>query len=325
MGVQQGATEDYEESPSKPLLGVDEQIAHLKTKGVTFSLCDEDGAARYLAEKTYYFKLAAYRVLFDRRIGGPRNGQYVNLDFGYLVALASFDRDLRYALLPLTLDVEHAARTKLMRIVSERTDEDGYSIVSDYLQSLNHNERRRREGEVNMLASDIFCGDLVNKYGGLAEMPLWVLMELFSFGSFVDLYLFCAERWGDEEMRHEHYMLRQAKSIRNACAHSSAIINGFRLSDGAVVTDNEIASAVASVVASRRVRTAKMRNPRIQQIVTLLYLHTKMLPRGAGRQRAKEGMRALSLEADSLLQLLRGNDAVRPPMLFLKSLIDSWF
>ena len=62
-------------------------------------------------------------------------------------------------------------------------------------------------------------------------MPIWVLMELFSFGSFIDLYLFCAERWGDREMVHEHYMLRQAKSVRNACAHSSDVLNGVAVVD----------------------------------------------------------------------------------------------
>ena len=43
---------------------------------------------------------------------------------------------LRYTLLPMTLDIEHFAKVKLMREVTERADEDGYSIVADYLESL---------------------------------------------------------------------------------------------------------------------------------------------------------------------------------------------
>ena len=179
----------------KPLLTVEQQIDHLKSKGVTFELCSEEDAAEYLSERTYFFKVAAYRSLFEKRVGGPRDGQYIDLDFGHLRALASLDRDLRYALLPLTLDVEHAARTKLVRIATEREGEDGYALSRDYMAGLNHNERRRREGEINMMGNDLFCSDLVRKYGdGPAEMPIWVLMELFSFGSFIDLYLFCAER-----------------------------------------------------------------------------------------------------------------------------------
>lgn len=47
-------------------------------------------------------------------------------------------------------------------------------------------------------------------------MSIWVLMELFTFGSLINLYLFRTERWGDREMAHEHCILRQAKSVRNA-------------------------------------------------------------------------------------------------------------
>ena len=177
--------EEQQKQPHpKPLLTVAEQLAHLESKGVTFDLCTRQEAAAYLSGRTYYFKLASYRTLFEKRSGGPRDGQYVNLDFGHLKALASLDRDLRYALLPLTLNVEHAARTKLVRITTERNNEDGYTIARDYMASLNHSERRRREGEISMMNRDLFCGDLVRKYGSPADMPIWVLMELFSFGSF---------------------------------------------------------------------------------------------------------------------------------------------
>ena len=81
-------------------------------------------------------QLAAYRVLFEKRIGGAHDGEYVGLDFGYLRDLATVDHILRYTLLPMTLDIEHFAKIKLMREVIERADEDGYSIVADYLESL---------------------------------------------------------------------------------------------------------------------------------------------------------------------------------------------
>ena len=57
----------------KLLLTVEQQIEHLKSKGVTFELCSEEDAASYLSGHTYYFKLAAYRVLFDKRVGTVNN------------------------------------------------------------------------------------------------------------------------------------------------------------------------------------------------------------------------------------------------------------
>lgn len=310
----------------KPLLTVGRQIEHLKSKGVTFELCTEEDAARYLSERTYFFKIAAYRVLFDKRVGGPRDGRYVNLDFGHLKALASLDRNLRYALLPLTLDVEHAARTKLVRIATERADEDGYSLSRDYMTGLNHNERRRREGEISMMGNDLFCGDLVRKYDGSpADMPIWALMELLSFGSFIDLYLFCAERWNDDGMRHEHYMLRQAKSVRNACAHSSDILNGVAVVDTRIGADAAVMRALAEAGLSHRVRTAKMKNPRIRQIATLMYLHTQLVPEGSGKRNAESNLAGLKKRLLETKDLMHANDAIRSTVAFLAKLIDSWF
>ena len=310
----------------KPLLTVEEQIEHLRSKGVAFELCSEEDAAEYLSERTYFFKIAAYRALFDKRVGGPHDGQYANLDFGHLKTLASLDRDLRYALLPLTLDVEHAARTKLVRTVTERDGEDGYAVVRDYMASLNHNERRRREGEVGMMGNDLFCGDLVRKYGGSpADMPIWVLMELFSFGSFINLYLFCAERWGDRKMVHEHYMLRQAKSVRNACAHSSDILNGIATVDTRIYADAAIMAALAEIGLSHRVRTAKMKNPRIRQITTLLYLHVELVACGSGKRRASANLTELKKRMSSTAGLIPSSDVIQSSFAFLETLIDSWF
>lgn len=138
----------------KPKLTVEEQIAHLKSKGVTFDLCSEEEAAECLSDRTYYFKLAAYRVLFEKRAGGPRDGEYVGLDFGHLRDLAAIDHMLRYTLLPMTLDVEHFAKVKLMRGLTERPEEDGYSIVGNYLTGLSERDRGLRLGEVSRLKRD---------------------------------------------------------------------------------------------------------------------------------------------------------------------------
>lgn len=210
----------------KPKLTIEEQIEHLKSKGVTFELCDEEEATRILSEQDHYFRLAAYRVLFPKRIGGAHDGEYAGLDFGHLVDLAGIDQELRGFLLPLTLDVESAAKTKLVERITEDPGEDGYSIFADYLAHLNHADRNRRKGEISRLENDAYLGPLVARYP-IDEMPAWVFLELSSFGAFTNFYLFCADRWNDSSMRSEHYLLRCANSIRNAAAHSSAIINGL--------------------------------------------------------------------------------------------------
>ncbi len=323
-----GAAESIEgvDEGNLPLLSVDEQIAQMKRQGITFNLCSEDEAREHLSNRTYYFKLRSYRTLYDKRVGGERDGQYIGLDFGHLRALASLDRDLRYALLPLTLDVEHAARTKLMRNITEMPDEDGYTVCADYMESLNHDERRRRRGDVGQLDKDIYCQALLAKYGkDPAKMPVWVLLELFSFGSFIDLYLFCGHRWEDASMLNEHYYLRQAKSVRNACAHSSNMVNGFGIRDDEIKTNPGVGAALAKTGLSHRVRTSKMKNPRLKQIVTLMYLHADLVTAGSGRRRAVADMQILKTKMESSRETFAANDNIRSSIDFLCKLIDCWF
>ena len=318
--------EVWVEKEDVPLLSIDEQIAQLKEKGVTFELCSEDEAKSYLADRTYYFKIRSFRTLYDKRVGGDRDGQYINLDFGHLRALASLDRDLRYALLPLTLDVEHAARTKLIRNITESPDEDGYGVCADYMASLNKDERNRRRGDVAMLKHDLYCRDLLLKYGkDPAKMPAWVLLELFSFGSIAGFYLFCAKRWDEKIMEKEHYMLRQAQFIRNACAHSSNMVNGFGAQDDEIETNTMVENALAETGLSHRVRTSKMKNPRLKQIATLMYLHSRLVTEGTGRRRAVADMQALKASMNKSLETLSANDIVRSSLSFLIALIDNWF
>ena len=267
--------ESRKEGKRKSKLTIEEQIEHLKSKGVTFELCDEEKAARILSGQDHYFRLAAYRVLFPKRVGGAHDGEYAGLDFGHLVDLAGIDQELRGFLLPLALDVENAAKTKLVERITKDPAEDGYSIFADYLAHLNHTDRNRRKGEISRLKNDVYLGPLIARYP-IEEMPAWVFLELSSFGAFADFYLFCAERWKDTSMRREHYLLRCSNSLRNAAAHSSAIINGFNANapESPIRMPSEVASALEAAGINKRSRRSKMRNIRIQQIVVLAFSHS---------------------------------------------------
>ena len=213
----------------------------------------------------------------------------------------------------MTLDVEHFARVKLVREVTEREGEDGYSIVSDYLAALNHDDRRRRLGEIKGFLRDTYSGDLARKYTLPDSMPLWVYLEMASFGSFSSLYLFLRQPLERRAMREEHYQLRQSQLVRNACAHSSDVINGFSHARGPIEANVLVLKALADAGISHRVRTSKMRNPRLQQIATMLYLHSQIVPEGTSRERACDRIAQLKNEMLHALETLSGTTPpVRP-------------
>ena len=211
-----------------------------------------------------------------KRVCGERDGEYVGLDFGHLCDLAAIDHMLRYALLPMTPDVEHFAKAKLMRGPTERPEEDGYSIVGDYLAGLSKKSLDIRVGEMRRLENDRYSGGLARKCAGAC--PAWALAELVSFGSLIDFYRFCALRWGDKEMRREHCLLKQAKAVRNACARSTAIVNGFAPGiPSNVRTPNEIALALAGIGLNKRARHSMMSNARVQRITMAAFAYRELV------------------------------------------------
>lgn len=216
------------------LLTVDEQIAYLKTKGVGFSLMDEETARDYLTNHNNYFKLTAYRRNFQRHPGGPKMGQYVRVEFAYLVDLAGIDRVLRDLILGMALDIEHLAKMEILQLV-EINVEDGYSLVRDFVVGMDDNERRILDGEIARNRHNTYCGDMVRKYEG--HFPIWVFLELLSFGKLCSFYRFCAERYGRRDMVENYYRLRMCQILRNAAAHESCILNDLTGRKSRVRTD----------------------------------------------------------------------------------------
>lgn len=47
----------------KPRLSLDEQIQHLKDKGILFNIMDEDSAKQYLKYNNNYYKLTSFRKI----------------------------------------------------------------------------------------------------------------------------------------------------------------------------------------------------------------------------------------------------------------------
>lgn len=308
---------------NKRKLTVDEQIAHLKHKGVQFRLMDEAAARDYLRCSSNYFKLTAYRKNYQKHPGGAKAGQYVRLDFAYLVDLAEIDRVLRDLVLGMALDVEHSVNVQIMRQM-ERDNEDGYSIVQDFVNSLDAKERRILDGEIARNRHNTYCGDMVSKYEG--AYPVWVFLELLSFGKLCSFYRFCAQRYDTPEMLKTYYRLRMCQTLRNAAAHNSCILNDLGSRSTRIKTDTVVNRAIAAIPGmAKSFRAAKMKNERLQQIATLLYTYQAV---DAGRAFGALEERKLQYFAARLGQnsaYYDSNDLLRTSFSFIRMLIDNWY
>ena len=307
----------------KPILAVPEQIEHLKRKGVKFERITEKTASDYLMHNNNYFKLSAYRKNYPKYIGGQNDGKYIDLDFAYLRDLAIIDLRLRYTFVQMALDIEHYAKLEILRIV-ELHETDGYTIVENYLNSLEKDQRDRLLNEIDRNRQSIYCRDLFIKYQN--NFPIWVFIEMISFGRMTDLYRFCASRYGNKNMRQRYFLLQTCKGVRNASAHSSCILNDLHINTANRNTHYYVFNALSKITTiSPNTRAKKMSNARLQQCVTLLYTYNIVVTSNGAKKNAHYQLTELSRRILEHIDYYDNNALVKSSLVFLNEVIKAWF
>lgn len=91
------------------------QLEYMRDKkGISFNLMSEEAALLYLTKQSYFYKVKSFAKNFEKyETKESQKGVYINLDFGHLVLLEQMDNLFREAILRLTLDIEHALKTRI--------------------------------------------------------------------------------------------------------------------------------------------------------------------------------------------------------------------
>lgn len=308
---------------SKPMLKTKELIDHLKEKGVKFELISVEDAEQYLEENNNYFKLVSYRKNFPQYDYGKNEGKYINLDFKMLIDLSIIDMTLRKTMLSIVLDLEHYTKIKILTKIRETTN-DGYSIVDDYMENLkNSGEYKYLEEELNQRRNSIYCGDLIEKYD--KEYPLWVFLEIISFGRLIKFYYFIASKLGDRKMIDESFLLKDVRELRNACAHNNCILNDLKSHTSKYRPNLNMLNEIAQTGISKKIRDNKLSNARMKQLVTLLYLNRKITTSKGVLKHQTELLQYLKNRIERHINLYDKNELVQSNLLFLIKIIDNWY
>lgn len=259
----------------KPMLTPEEQIALLKTKGVTFNSHSKESAAEILTHTNTFLHIAAFRKMFQKYESGDKAGCYINLDFADLLYLNEVDEELRRFFQLISNDIERITKAQLTAKISNSENEDGYSIVADFMKVQTKSYRESIEKNLNARTasserSDVYLGSLIEHYR--TAMPVWVLLEIVPFGTLLAFMLFCARRWQDKKLQVLHYALTDVKAVRNCCSHGSCIINGFADKQKTPFTTSSLVFNWFTThgVKNSSARRTKLANRRMQQLVTAL-------------------------------------------------------
>ena len=215
----------------KPSISIPDQIALLKSRGMTVD--DEAHAEHYLRFISYY-RLRAYWLPFEE--AKTDDGDHAFRDgtkFNDVLTLYIFDRELRLLVLDAIERVEIALRAQWAHCMAMTHGPHGYLEQGHYADSARHSSAVKELKKEFKRSCDAFAKHYQNKYANLELPPVWMAVEVISFGllsKFFSNLKLRAERqkiakpFGLDEkvvVSFAHHM----SHVRNICAHHGRLWN----------------------------------------------------------------------------------------------------
>lgn len=275
----------------KPLLTSEELIVHMESRGITFNHISRERALSFLKSNNNYFKLTSYRKNFPKYAEGKDKGKYIDLDFAYLIDLSTIDMYLRHILLKMTLDIEHYIKVNLMvEVENNPFIKDGYQVVREFIDSQSSDKGDNKVVvDIRKNAGSPYCGELLEKYNisfdsnVIEDFPVWAFIEVISFGTLKAFYKFYNDKYQRNKNKEIVFLLQTVNQLRNAAAHNNCILNNLYPIQSKNANINfhrpnyKVLDFISNAGIEKLMRTNKMSNPRLKQIVTMLYVFDKIV------------------------------------------------
>lgn len=238
------------------ILETGQLVEKLKNKGITFNLCSEEDAIKFLNQHNYYVKLTAYKTNFPKH-----NNKYVGLDFMALKDLSTIDMYLKQWILSASLSVEHSLKVNLLKDITEKNIGE-FDVVSNYL-----NKYPKILDEIEFRRETSYVKNLLAKYAH-PNYPIWVYLEVIPFGEFVNFYKYYCNEYSCGEFSSD--LLYNVRNIRNASAHNNCVIHDLMNKNG--YYKNELVTILDSLLPNTRRRTIqdRLKNNSVQDFISLL-------------------------------------------------------
>ncbi len=319
---------------NKPMLSAGDLVTMLAAeKGISFQYMDKATAMDYLTNHNNYLRTASYRKNYDKHTTGINIGKYIHLDFAYLVEMSKLDMYLRGYLLQMCIDIEHALKVQLINDIEANADEDGYTIVDEFLNS--------KPGILSRIAGkseSVFTGDLIIKYFELYyvfegsgrletkvpsfDCPVWVLVEVLAFKDFVDFLIYYGNKY-PERMSVDCKLLNTVRSLRNACAHNNCIL--FSLRPGSAKPTSYVSRYVSSIPSiGKEERKKKLSCRPLYEITCLLIIYNKVVAASLRCHRMKKLKEFVHGRLIRHQAFFADNQTISTAFSFLQKIVDSF-
>ncbi len=217
----------------KPALTYIQQIDRLK-KVHNLSITD-DAAALEILKKVNYYRLSAYGLGLYKK---DNKEEYIDgISLEHIYRLYEFDSIFRNRLIHVIEQLEIQLRTQLSNFIALKYGAEGY------IEQRNFSDKKMKNGQlVHAMIMESFMRERerqknapfvkhhMDKYEG--HFPIWVAVELFTFGNLSSLYSImiledCKEiaRLYDTDPKYLGSWILALVEIRNICAHYGRLYN----------------------------------------------------------------------------------------------------
>lgn len=283
----------------KPKLSSAKLVEKLRDeKGVTFKYTSEQEAEKFLQDRNNYMRTAAYRKNFEKYNEGEHKGKYINLDFAYLQELSVIDMHLRHLITKMCLDIEHDLKVRMVKDAENNLLVDGYDIVEKFL-----NKNPYIVKKLEALSTSPFTNALLFKYFTIApkinnstgkmyntiiaynDCPVWVFLELITFGDLIHFYEFYYSMLGEQPV--SLTLINLTKSLRNGSAHNNCILADITKGSSHIpaVVSQKVA-LIKGITKSQRRKALSRRV--ILELTAMLLLYNEVVSEKVKYHRMKE-------------------------------------
>lgn len=313
----------YATTSSKTKKSSADLIALLKNdKGVLFNIVSEADAISYIKNVNNFLRTAAYRKNYRTN----SSGKYIGLEFAYLQELSIIDMYLRNLITQMCIDVEHDLKVSLLSDLETNPNEDGYKIVIDFLNDPSNTYIHK---DIIQNRKSTFVGNLINKYFTFSQTnsisdcncPMWVLVEILSFGSIIKFYEFYYKRKKLPRSPIQCTLLHLIRSLRNGCAHNNCLICDLSPEPGAQSPTilNRTYSNLKGIKNSALNKKLKCRF--IMEFCALLFVYRQIKSKNVMQYRLDELKNLFFKRMCRNRQYFRKNDVLTSTYFFLAKII----
>lgn len=315
----------------RPMMNISDMIPYLKNKNIKFNIINEAEAENYLRENNNYYNLTSYKNNFEKYfMNGKFIDKYIDLDFSYLIDLAIIDYKLRLILFNMIIDIEHYLKIRILNIIENINEEDGYRIVNMFLDNDYNNEKfpKKIHKSIFKKVDSEYYQKIFSKYdidedNKLENIPVWEFLEIITFGELVNFYEFFSKEYNLQNELKYVYILREIVKLRNAVAHNSCILCELDKKDIKYSPDYKVVKFLNSCGIKSKARNNKLSNYRIRQITYTLYLYNIIVTSNGVKEKTTDSLNSLVYERIILhKEYYNSNELLKSVYLYFSKIIS---